>query len=214
MDNLIYGILSLLGVFAFVFGLAFLSRKAVKKKQQKLRRELEGLFPMFKLHFEEYQEQDNKLISEPLLVLKRRVTDWLILILVVMVFIFVAIFMKDSSKVLLLSILGIVSVFFLIRSSNYVKIYENGLIYGNLLRKKMIWFDAIDTIEACLYDYGRENHIDVTKDYSRIYRVYELKRKDKVIYEIHETEFKKARQIETCFNINSPLIKQISESSI
>ncbi|MTH48664.1 hypothetical protein [Intestinirhabdus alba] len=170
---------------------------------------------MFKLYFNKVSGENRVFSSAPLLILKRRVIDWAIALFFCITFILMALFLNGGEKKLLLALNAVLALFLIVRSSSYVNIYENGLIYGHLLKKKTIWFDTVDSIIARLYYQSpRKTHIDPTADYSNVYRAYVFRRDGKSVFEIHETEFAKARAIETCFDINSPIIKEIIPGSI
>lgn len=47
---------------------------------------------------------------------------------------------------------------------------------------------------------------------AQVYRVYEVKRGNKVVFDIWEAQFTSARLIEKCFDTENPFVQEIQES--
>ncbi|WP_260490008.1 hypothetical protein [Listeria marthii] len=165
---------------------------------------------MFKVFFNKSNTGVEEL-DEPILLLKRSKSGRFILpIFICLIMLVIGIFYRGSinSKLIMLAILAIWFVWCTLNATNYVKLYKNAIVSGNLIKKKTIWFHNIDSIEAKLYDYN--GVMDARQ--AQVYRVYDVKRNGKVILGIWETEFSNARMIERCFDTDNALVADIQES--
>ncbi|MDT0091333.1 hypothetical protein QJV36_08900 [Listeria marthii] len=210
MDENLVRWLSLLGVALFV-GLAILFANRInRQRRQKLQQEFENKFSMFKVFFNKSNTGVEEL-GELILLLKRSKSGRFILpIFICLIMLVIGIFYRGSinSKLIMLAILAIWFVWCTLNATNYLKLYKNAIVSGNLIKKKTIWFYNIDSIEAKLYDYN--GVMDARQ--AQVYRVYDVKRNGKVILGIWETEFSNARMIERCFDIDNPLVTSLQES--
>lgn len=123
---------------------------------------------------------------------------------------FIGFFYRDSfnAKLIILSLLGLWFVWSTLSATKYVNVYNGAIVHGNLIKKKIIWFHNIDSIEARLYDYN--GVMDVRQ--AKVYRVYEVKRGNKVVFDIWEAQFTSARLIEKCFDTENSFVQEIQES--
>ncbi|MBC2142390.1 hypothetical protein HCA89_08690 [Listeria innocua] len=211
MDQNLIRWLSLIGVIIFVGSVVLFSAKVSGQRKKKLQEEFERNFSMYKVFF----NRSNEIIEElnyPILTLKRSNSGRFILpVFICFITFIIGFFYRGGSfniKLIILAILGLWFVWSVLNATNYVKIYENALVHGNLLKKKIIWYHAIDSIEARLYDYN--GVMDARQ--AGVYRVYEVMRNGKVICGIWETEFSGSRKIENCFNLSNPLVTEIRHS--
>nr|WP_223201738.1 hypothetical protein [Listeria monocytogenes] len=106
------------------------------------------------------------------------------------------------------AILALWFVWSVLNATKYVKVYKNAIVHGSLITKKINWLHRIDSIEAKLYDYN--GVMDARQ--AQVYRVYEVKRGNKVVFDIWETQFASARLIEKCFDTENPFVQEIQES--
>ncbi|ENL9791697.1 hypothetical protein AB6M11_001957 [Listeria monocytogenes] len=210
MDQSIVKWVALLGVAVFVGAAIFLSRRINDKRKINLRQEFELKFPMFKVFF----NRSNTVIKEigtPILMLKKSSGGRFILpIFICLIAFLIGFFYRDSfnAKLIILSLLGLWFVWATLSATKYVNVYNGAIVHGNLIKKKIIWFHNIDSIEARLYDYN--GVMDARQ--AHVYRVYEVKRGNKVVFDIWETQFASARLIEKCFDAENPFVQEIQES--
>ncbi|MBF2674881.1 hypothetical protein IBB80_06335 [Listeria marthii] len=210
MDENLVRWLSLLGVALFVGLAILLANRINRQRKQKLQQEFENKFSMFKVFFNKSNTGVEEL-GELILLLKRSKSGRFILpIFICLIMLVIGIFYRGSinSKLIMLAILAIWFVWCTLNATNYVKLYKNAIVSGNLIKKKTIWFHNIDSIEAKLYDYN--GVMDARQ--AQVYRVYDVKRNGKVILGIWETEFSNARMIERCFDTDNALVADIQES--
>ncbi|EFR87090.1 hypothetical protein NT05LM_2446 [Listeria marthii FSL S4-120] len=210
MDENLVRWLSLLGVALFVVLAILFANRINRQRKQKLQQEFENKFSMFKVFFNKSNTGVEEL-GELILLLKRSKSGRFILpIFICLIMLVIGIFYRGSinSKLIMLAILAIWFVWCTLNATNYVKLYKNAIVSGNLIKKKTIWFHNIDSIEAKLYDYN--GVMDARQ--AQVYRVYDVKRNGKVILGIWETEFSNARMIERCFDTDNALVADIQES--
>lgn len=210
MDDKLAQWLSLLGVIIFVGSAIMFSSRVNEQRKLKLQQEFESKFSMFKVFF----NHSNVIIKElgiPILKLKRSKGKRFILsAFLCFIFLVIALFYRGvlNTKLIMLAIIGVWFIWSVVNATNYVTVYKNAFEHGNIINKKVVWFNDIDSIEARLYDY---NGIMDTRQ-AEVYRVYDVKRNGKVIFDIWETEFSSVRMIERCFDFENPFVAKIQES--
>ncbi|GLC78596.1 hypothetical protein [Lacrimispora brassicae] len=212
MDNKLFGLLSLIGVIIFVTSAILFSSKVQGQRKMELQREFENKFQMFKALFS-HSSAVVKQLNSPILTLKRSKNGRFILpVFLCCIFIVIALFYRGALnvKIIMLTTVSIWFVWCAIKTTSYVIVYSNAFVHGNIIKKTIVWFDKVDSIEARLYDYN--GVMDANQ--AQVYRVYEVKQKDKVVFGIWETEFPNARMLETCFDTGNPLVSEVIESSL
>ncbi|MBC1384443.1 hypothetical protein [Listeria innocua] len=210
MDQIIVKWVALLGVAVFVGAAIFLSRRLNNKRKINLRQEFERNFPMFKVFFNHSSAVVEEL-GTPILILKRSSGGRFIFPIFICLIVFlIGFFYRDSfnAKLIILSLLGLWFVWSVLNATKYIKVYKNAIVHGSLITKKIVWFHRIDSIEAKLYDYN--GVMDARQ--AQVYRVYEVKSGNKVMFDIWETQFASARLIEKCFDTENPFVQEIQES--
>lgn len=210
MDENLACWLCLLGVIIFVGSAILFSNKVNGRRKFKLQQEFESKYPMFKVFFN-HSSAIAKVLDTPTLTLKRGSSGRLIMpISLCLIWIVIALFYRGNlnGKLIALTIFGVWFIWSVLNATNYVIIYKNALVHGNIFIKKIIWLNEIDSIEARLYDYN--GIMDARQ--AEVYRTYEVKRNGKIIFGIWETEFLGARMIESCFEAENPLIDKIQIS--
>ncbi|EHQ6864175.1 TPA: hypothetical protein ACSY4D_04785 [Listeria monocytogenes] len=210
MDENLVRWLSLSGVALFVILAVLLANRINRQRRQKLQQEFENKFSMFKVYFNHSNATPQEL-NDPILTLKRSKGGRFILpVFICLIAFLIGFFYRDSfnAKLIILSLLGLWFVWSTLSATKYVNVYNGAIVHGNLIKKKIIWFHSIDSIEARLYDYN--GVMDARQ--AQVYRVYEVKRGNKVVFDIWETQFASARLIEKCFDTENPFVQEIQES--
>ncbi|HHQ0378289.1 TPA: hypothetical protein ACSKMF_001358 [Listeria innocua] len=211
MDENLVRWLSLLGVVIFVGSVVLFSSKKNQQRRQKLQQEFENKFSMFKVYFN-HSNTTTQELNNPILTLKKSKGGRFILPVFICIIAFIiGYFYRGGSfngKLIVLAILALWFVWSVLNATKYVKVYKNAIVHGSLITKKIIWFHNIDSIEAKLYDYN--GVMDARQ--AQVYRVYEVKRGNKVVFDIWETQFASARLIEKCFDAENPFVQEIQES--
>ncbi|HAA6726993.1 TPA_asm: hypothetical protein GHH78_06685 [Listeria monocytogenes] len=211
MDENLVRWLSLSGVALFVILAVLLANRINRQRRQKLQQEFENKFSMFKVYFN-HSNATTQELNDPILTLKRSKGGRFILPVFICIIAFIiGYFYRGGSfngKLIVLAILALWFVWSVLNATKYVKVYKNAIVHGSLITKKIIWFHRIDSIEAKLYDYN--GVMDARQ--AQVYRVYEVKRGNKVVFDIWETQFASARLIEKCFDTENPFVQEIQES--
>lgn len=210
MDENLVRYLIMFGAIAFVVSAVLFARTLNNKTYKKLKQRFESNYPMFKVFFN-HSTAISKDLDTPLLTLKRSKGGRFILpVSLFSICIIIAVFYKGSLifKILALAAFGLWFIWSALNATNYVIVFKNALVHGNIFKKKVLWLNELDSIEARLYDY--KGPMDERQ--AQVYRVYDVKRNGKDVFGIWETEFSDARMIENCFDAENPVVDKIQIS--